>query len=675
MENYYVRQVLRYNTPLLYRGEIYDLIYADGETWDFKHGNNVQVLNVAPDLAQAMTYNPRLKVFSAQRILRFRDAVLRDRLYAQSSLSRSRRYSETSPTASTNRGTWSISTPARWRGFTTIWNAGMRKYSRIAERLALVALAAALIGAAPPEPKPSATPNAAVPDAVTHSTISLGGHAYPYTARAGTIALQNDKGETTCRMFYTAFTVDGADPRTRPVTFLYNGGPGSSTIWLRMGSFGPMRVQVGDGTSTASAPFNLVENQYSLLDRTDLVFIDAPDTGFSRIVGAGKPSDFFGVDPDVRAFAQFISRYISTFGRWNSPKFLFGESYGTPRSAVLVAYLQKQGIGINGVVLLSSVLDFGLDWDVNFTPTAIGGGDWAFPLYLPTQAAAAWYHHALPGPQTTLDALLPQVESFAMGEYLNALAQGAKLSPATYDDVVAKLHQYTGLSERYIRDSNLRVPYWRFQTELFRNSGVMTGRYDARYTSFMLDRINDRADFDPTDSAIDAAFVATGNYFMRQVLGYHTDMIYRPTINVFQQWDWKHDGNLPTNTAQDLAGAMVFDPEPARLLGERLLRFCDAVLRDRLYAQSHEPAAGAAEEHHLRLLRIRSHGLSAPRSAGEVPRRPRALVRSDAAGRPIDGVSHIGCGPKTEVGSGGRQSILSGSARVVLPAAYRVIPL
>jgi carboxypeptidase C (cathepsin A) len=422
----------------------------------------------------------------------------------------------------------------------------------------LAVLAAALVAAAPASPKP--TPGPGLSDAVTQHTISLGGRAYPYTARAGTIALENEQGEPTCRMFYTAFTVDGADPGTRPVTFFYNGGPGSSTIWLRMGSFGPVRVEVGDGAPTPNAPFDLVQNQYTLLDRTDLVFVDAPDTGFSRIVGAGKPSDFFGADPDVRAFGQFVSRYISTFGRWNSPKFLFGESYGTPRSAMLVNYLQKQGIGINGVVLLSSVLDFSLDWSINFSPTAIGGGDWAFPLYLPTEAAASWYHHMLPGQPTTLSALLPQVEDFAMHEYLNALAQGARLSPATYDDVVAKLHQYTGLSERYIRDSNLRIPYWRYATELFRNSGVMTGRYDARFTSYMLDRIADRPDFDPTDSAIDAAFVATGNYYVRQVLGYQTTLIYRPTVNVFRQWDWKHNGNLPTNTAQDLAAAMAFDP-------------------------------------------------------------------------------------------------------------------
>jgi carboxypeptidase C (cathepsin A) len=418
---------------------------------------------------------------------------------------------------------------------------------------------AALLVAAAPKPTPT-PPGAATPDAVTQHTISLGGRSYAYTARAGTITLENEKGEPTCRMFYTAFTLNGADPRSRPVTFLYNGGPGSSTIWLRMGSFGPMRVLVGEGAPTPNAPFSLVENQYSLLDRTDLVFIDAPGTGFSRIIGAGTPKDFFGVDPDVAAFGQFVSRYITTFDRWNSPKFLFGESYGTPRSAMLVNYLQNHGIGVNGVVLLSSILDFGLDWDINFTPTAIGGGDWAFVLYLPTMAAASWYHNMLPGPPTTLQALLPQVEQFAMGEYLNALAQGAKLSPATYDDVVAKLHQYTGLTEQFIRNSNLRIPYGRYTTELLRNSGTMTGRYDARFTSVNLDRISDQPDFDATDAAIDSAFVATGNVLLRQILGYHTDLIYLPEISVFRQWDWKHNGNLPTNTAQDLARAMAFNP-------------------------------------------------------------------------------------------------------------------
>jgi carboxypeptidase C (cathepsin A) len=418
-------------------------------------------------------------------------------------------------------------------------------------------------GAAPAKPGggPPPPPAAVTPDAVTQQTLAINGKTYPYTARAGTIALEDQHGQATCRMFFTAFTLDGVNPSTRPVTFFYNGGPGSSTIWLRMGSFGPMRVAIGDASSAVNAPFQLVQNQYTLLDRSDLVFVDAPGTGFSRLVGEGKPTDFYGVDQDMRAFTQFVSRYVSTYGRWNSPKFLFGESYGTPRSAVLVDNLQRQGIGINGVVLLSSILDFNLDWDINFTPVAIGGGDWAFPLYLPTEAASSWYHHVLPGPQTDLQTLLPQVEQFAMGEYLNALAQGANLPPSTYADVVAKLHQYTGLSTQYIRASNLRIPYWRYMTELLRNNGETVGRYDARYVSYTLDRIADRPQFDATDSAIDAAFVGAGNYYVRQLLHYNPTLEYLPlTFGINRAWDWKHNGNLPTNTAQDLAEAMTFNP-------------------------------------------------------------------------------------------------------------------
>ena len=430
----------------------------------------------------------------------------------------------------------------------------MRRRVAFAILTAFLCLAAAPSGAQPAASEPEYTP-----DAVTQHAMTLNGRVYSYTARAGTITLVNQEGQPTCRMFYTAFTLDDQSPGSRPVTFFYNGGPGSSTIWLRMGSFGPMRVVVGDAQASANAPFALVPNEYTLLDRTDLVFIDAPETGFSRLVGAGKPDQFFGVDEDMRAFGQFISRYVSTFGRWNSPKFLFGESYGTPRSAVVVNYLQNEGIGINGVVLLSSILDFGLDWDVNFTPTAIGGGDWAFVFYLPTEAAAAWYHHKIPG--TTLHALLPEVEQFAMNEYLNALAQGDRLSPAEYADVVAKLHRYTGLSEGYIRESNLRVPYWRYTTELLRDEGETLGRYDSRYTSYTLDRTSDRPEFDATDSAIDAAFTGAGNVFLRQILRYDTQLEYRPlAYNVIRSWDWKHDGNLPTNTAVDLAHAMTFNP-------------------------------------------------------------------------------------------------------------------
>jgi carboxypeptidase C (cathepsin A) len=407
----------------------------------------------------------------------------------------------------------------------------------------------------PPAPPPS------TPDAVTHHTIALHGHAYAYTARAGTITLRDQDHRATCRVFYVAYTLDGANPNTRPVTFLYNGGPGSSTMWLHMGSVGPKRVVTNsNGTETAGPPYRIVDNPYTLLDKTDLVFIDMPDSGFGRIVGVGKPKNFFGVDEDVAAFGQFVERYITTFGRWNSPKFLFGESYGTTRSAALADYLEGEGITVDGVVLQSTILSFALDWE--FEPTGIGGGDWLFVLYLPTEAATAWYHHAV-AYRGSLASFAAQAERFASTEYLDDLAQGASLSPAAYDDVVAKLHYYTGLSEQYIRDSNLRVPYWRFESELLRERGKIVGRLDSRYWTFALDRTAEMPEWDPTDAAIDAPFTTAVNSYLRQDLHYDTPLRYRSSVyDIIQQnggWDWKHNGSEVTNVAVDLAQAMTYN--------------------------------------------------------------------------------------------------------------------
>ena len=399
------------------------------------------------------------------------------------------------------------------------------------------------------------------PDSVTHHRLVLNGRTLVYTARAGTITLRNEDDQPTARVFYTADTLDGANPSKRPVTFLYNGGPGSSTIWLRMGSFGPVRVQTVNGSPTGPPPYRLVDNQYTLLDKTDLVFIDMPGSGFGRIIGAGTRKDFWGVDADVAAFGQFIQRYLSNFNRWNSPRFLFGESYGTTRSAVLSSWLQTHGVGLNGVVLLSSFLNTNLDYNDG---APIGGGDWGYVLYLPTQAATAWYHHALPN-APPLNVLLPQVESFALNEYLTALGQGAQLDAATYNDIVAKLHEYTGLSEQYIRNSDLRIPYDRFQNELLRERGITLGRLDSRFQTYVLDRPEPSPDWDATDAAVDSAFVATANYYMRQVLKYDPPLLYRFEIYDLiytddQTWDFKHGTNVQIlNVAPDLAQAMTYD--------------------------------------------------------------------------------------------------------------------
>ena len=423
------------------------------------------------------------------------------------------------------------------------------------QRLAALVAALSLVAAAPAH-KRVTVPRAA-PDAVTHGVASVGGVSIPYTARAGTIALKNDKEEITARMFYVAYTKTGTGS-SRPLTFFYNGGPGSSTVWLHMGSFAPMRVVTANGTGTGPAPFHLVNNAYSLLDKTDMVFVDAPNTGFSRVIGYGNPKDFMGVDQDARAFSQFIQRYLTQFDRWNSPKVLFGESYGTTRDCVLVNDLQHAGVQMNGVVLQSSILNFGLGGLGGGQP--IGGGDWSYVTYLPTEAATAWYFHRA-GNGQTLSTFLHGVEAFARGRYLRDLAQGADLNASEYASVVQKLHGYLGLSTQFLRDSNLRVSYPRFEKELMRDGGLIVGRYDGRFTTYDIDGEAQTPSWDPSDVGISGAFVGTFNAYVRDTLHYSTNLQYRPTAYGGQlgaRWDMHHAGNdPPANVAPDLAEAMA----------------------------------------------------------------------------------------------------------------------
>lgn len=417
----------------------------------------------------------------------------------------------------------------------------------------LAALVAAPLAAA-------ARPMHATPDAVTHHTLVLDGRTLNYTTRAGTLTLFDGKGQASARVFYTADTLDGADPSHRAVTFFWNGGPGSSTLWLRMGSFGPVRVVTADGTMTGPPPYRIVNNRYSLLDKTDLVFIDMPGSGFGRILTSG-PKDFWGVDKDIAAFGQFIQRYVSYNGRWNSPKFLFGESYGTTRAAGLSWWLAQHGVGLNGIVLQSSYLNADLDYEPG---APIGGGDWAYVFYLPTEAAVAWYHHVVPGYANLTD-LLAQVKTFALTEYLDALGQGALLPAARFDDVVAKLHRFTGLSTQYIRNSNLRIRYDRFDSELLREHHLSVGRLDGRFVTYTLDAPEEAPDWDTTDAAIDSAFVAANNVYLRQTLHYDPTDLYRYEIYDLiyadgNSWDNKHDGIDITNVTSDLAQSMTYNP-------------------------------------------------------------------------------------------------------------------
>jgi carboxypeptidase C (cathepsin A) len=365
-------------------------------------------------------------------------------------------------------------------------------------------------------------------------------------------------------MFYVAYFKDGEKPSDRPITFLYNGGPGSSTIWLHMGAFGPRRVVTADHTHTPPAPYQLVNNDYSLLDASDLVFIDAPGTGFSRVT-PGAEKDFFGADQDVHAFSEFIMQFLSKYGRWNSPKYLFGESYGTPRSANLINVLETDDdTDFNGVILLSQVLNFvNLPDIVHLDP----GVDVGYELALPTYAATAWYHHKLPSGSQSLQSLLTEVEHFAMTDYAQALREGSALSPDQRDAIAAKLHDYTGLPVEYIKKANLRIDGGEFEHSLQGDADVTTGRLDSRFSGPSLDPLSQRADYDPQSAAISSAYASAFNHYVRTDLHYGNGMTYKPEIPLFRTWNYQHKAPgapfaLPQelNVLPDLANAMKYDP-------------------------------------------------------------------------------------------------------------------
>src|SRR3954471_16385189 len=302
-------------------------------------------------------------------------------------------------------------------------------------------------------------------------SIVVNGRPLRYRATAGTLTLRDRDGKPTASMFYVAYTSPAAPGRRKPVTFFYNGGPGSASLWLHMGSFGPMRVQTANPEYIRPAPYPFAPNPDPLLDRTDLVFLDAIGTGYSRPLGDAKPADFYGVDQDVDAFAKGILRYTTRYARWNDPKFIFGESYGTTRSAALAYALQERGLALNGVVILSSILNYGIRQP---------GFDQLYIGYLPSYAATAWYHHKA-GEGTELEAWIEEARRFANGPYAAALAKGQELGAEEEDQVARGMSRLTGLSVDFLRRTNLRVDLSRFQAELLRDRRQTIGRYDSRY--------------------------------------------------------------------------------------------------------------------------------------------------------------------------------------------------
>ena len=396
----------------------------------------------------------------------------------------------------------------------------------------------------------------------SRGSVAVAGRRLNYTATAGTLTIRTVDGKPTASMFYTAYTLDGTKPGTkRPITFIFNGGPGSPTMWLHMGSFAPIRIRTTNPEFVRPAPYDFGPNPDTLIDKTDMVFLDAIGAGYSRPLGDMKPADFNSVDSDVDAFAKAILRYSSKYGRWSSPKFLLGESYGTLRAGALAYQLQDRGMALNGVILLSSIMNYGYRQP---------GLDQIYLNYLPSFAATAWYHRKLPNPPATVEEVVAQARAFAVGPYAAALAKGQNITPEERDQIAEQLSTMIGLSPAFIRNSNLRIDLPRFQKELLRDRRQVIGRLDSRYTGVDADAAGERPETDVSSDATSGAYIATFNDYAAHTLGYKTDLDYRPSARDVPgfSWDWKHRApgqgggsaqNNP-NTAVDLAAAMRGNP-------------------------------------------------------------------------------------------------------------------
>ena len=439
----------------------------------------------------------------------------------------------------------------------------------------------------------SAPQSAAEPDSITEGAVTASGQAIAYKAVAGTLTVGATDAEdaalgfdgrpladsgvkpaagsaeapATARMFYVAYFKKDSASESRPVTFIYNGGPGSSTMWLHLGTFGPRRVVVPDTEHQEGAPYALVNNQYSLLDVSDLVFIDAPGAGLSRTFGKDKAKAFYGVDGDGHAFERFIRRFLSKYGRWNSPKYLFGESYGTPRSAVLAADLH--GVDLNGMILLSQILSFDNSVD---GPNANPGVDQAYALALPSYAATAFYFHKLPVQPPALKPFLAEVEKFALGDYMTALLQGSELPEPQRQAIAEKLHSYTGLPVEYLLRADLRVEGGNFSKTLKLDEGTTIGRLDTRYQGPDVDPLSESAQYDPQSDAITSAWTAAINDYLRKDLKYGWQETYLPSARGGGDFSWDMHHRAPggppgesqesgTNVMPDLAYRMKMNPK------------------------------------------------------------------------------------------------------------------
>jgi carboxypeptidase C (cathepsin A) len=439
-------------------------------------------------------------------------------------------------------------------------------------------------------------PAASALDSTTEGTVTVGGKSIAYKAVAGLLTVGSTDSQdamigldgkllpdsgvelpakpedapATSRMFYTAYFAKGFEPGTRPIMFFYNGGPGSATMYLRMASMGPVRVVLPDLEHPSGGPYKIISNPYSLLDAADIVFIDAPGTGYSRVLGKEAGKAFYGIDQDANAFQRFIRRFLTKYDRWESPKFLFGESYGTTRDAVLAADLQQHGVDLNGVVFLSQILSFDNSADGSDGNPGTENG---FYLALPSFAATAWYHHKVPNQPAQLEPWLHEVEQYSLGDYASALLQGADLDAAKKAAVAAKLESYTGVPAALWIKANLRMTGGQFAKYLQDGSDITTGRLDARFEGPAMNPMSSESEYDPFTESIESAIQASMNTYAHDTLKFGENMTYKPSAREpGSNWDMKHKGpaggwpGTSANVSADIAYTLKANPKMRVLL-------------------------------------------------------------------------------------------------------------
>lgn len=408
----------------------------------------------------------------------------------------------------------------------------------------------------PKPPKPAATAPLEDKTSTTSHSVRIDGQEVRYTATAGTLVMKKEDGTPLASVFHIAYVRDGiANPAQRPITFAYNGGPGSSSVWLHMGLLGPRRVLMNDDGSPLPPPYRLVDNEYSLLDLTDLVFIDPVMTGYSRPAPGQDPKQFHGITEDTQSVADFIRLYLTRSKRWASPKFLAGESYGTTRSAALSGHLQQQhGIFLNGIILISSILNFQ-------TAGFAAGNDLPYALFLPTYTATAWYHKRLPKDlQGDLKRALEESERFAAGEYTLALMKGDTIPAEERATITKRLARLTGLSPDYIERTNLRIHIQRFDKELLRDQRRTVGRFDSRIKGIDADAAGDTPDYDPSYPIVQGPYTAMFNQYVRGDLKFESDLPYEILTGRVRPWNYGQYQNRYVNVAETLRGAMTQNP-------------------------------------------------------------------------------------------------------------------